>query len=79
MTNAKPLPPNDETGNKAPRVACDFCKSTFNLKTGERLKSEESTGLFGGIAKAILGSQGSAPLAIYQLGEKDGKIMLSLK
>ena len=76
---AKALPPNEETNNASPRVACDFCKSTYSLKTGERLKSQESTGILAGIAKAVLGSQTSAPLAIYQLGEKDGKIMFSFK
>jgi len=75
MTKAKSYPPNEETNNKVPRVACDFCKSTYNMKTGEKLKAVESTGLFGGIAKSVLGSQESEALATYQLGEKNGKVM----
>jgi len=75
MSKAKSYPPNEETNNKVPRVACDLCKSTYNMKTGEKLKAEESTGLFGGIAKSVLGSQESDPLSTYQLGEKNGKIM----
>lgn len=78
MTKAYPLPPNDETKNQAPRVACDFCQSTYNLKTGEKLTSQESKGIFGGLAKAVLGAQESGPLSTYQLGEKNGKIMFNL-
>lgn len=78
MAKAKGLPPNDETKNKVPRVACDFCKSTYNLKTGEILKAEETSGFFGGIAKSVLGAQESAPLTTYQLGEKNGKIMFTM-
>ncbi|KAG7368720.1 hypothetical protein IV203_031463 [Nitzschia inconspicua] len=79
MTKAYPLPPNEETNNQAPRVACDFCQSTYSLKTGKKLKSQEPKGIFGGIAKAVLGaSQDSDPLKTYQLGEKNGKIMFNL-
>lgn len=78
MTKAYGLPPNEETNNSAPRVACEFCQSTYNLKTGEKLKSQETKGIFGGLAKAVLGSQESGPMPIYQLGEKNGKIMFSM-
>lgn len=82
MTKAKALPPNEETQrtNNAPRVACDFCQSTYNLKSGERLESQQGNGgLFGGIAKAVLGAnKDSGPLNIYQLGEKNDKIMFSM-
>eukprot|EP00980_Cylindrotheca_fusiformis_P024808 scaffold12503_cov143-Cylindrotheca_fusiformis.AAC.2 len=77
MTKAKALPPNAETGT-APRVACDFCKATYNLKTGEKVASEEKTGFLGGIAKAVLSAQEGGPLPIYQLGEKNGEILFSM-
>ena len=79
LTKAQVLPANDETAKtgKSPRIACDFCKATYNLKTGEKLKSQEATGLFGGIAKSVLSSQSSGPLPIYQLGEKDNQILIS--
>ena len=79
MLKAKVLPPNDETDNKAPRVACDLCKSTYNLKTGEKDASDGSSGIFGGIAKAVLGAKEEGDMAIYQLGEKDGNIMFNMK
>ena len=78
LTKAKALPPNEETG-KAPRISCDFCKATFNLKTGEPVKSQESAGFLGGIAKAVLSAQDSAPLPIYTLGEKNGKVQFSME
>ena len=78
MTKAYPLPPNEETNNEAPRVACDFCQSTYNLKTGEKVASQETKGIFGGLAKAVLGSQESGPMKVYQLGEKNGKVMFSM-
>ena len=79
MTKAKALPPNEETNNKAPRVSCDFCKATYNLKTGEKLTEQASTGMFGGIAKAVLNSvQDAGALETYELGEKNGKIMFTM-
>ncbi len=80
MLKAKVLPPNDETDNKAPRVSCDLCKSTYNLKTGEKVESAEASGFFGGIAKAVLGAnEDKDVMDIYQLGEKDGKIMFNME
>mmetsp|Transcript_8764 Transcript_8764/g.25989 ORF Transcript_8764/g.25989 Transcript_8764/m.25989 type:complete len:219 (+) Transcript_8764:165-821(+) len=78
MIKAKVLPPNDETANKAPRVSCDLCKSTYNMKTGEKLEAAETAGLFGGIAKSVLGSKDGGNLATYKLGEKNGKIMFTM-
>jgi len=79
MLKAKVLPPNEETDNKSPRVSCDLCKSTYNLKTGEKLEAAESTGFLGGIAKAVLGANEETDvMAVYQLGQKDGKIMFNM-
>ena len=78
LTKAKALPPNEESGN-APRVSCDFCKASFELKNGQPVASTERTGFFGGIAKAVLSAQESTPLPMYRLGEKDGKILFSIE
>jgi nitrite reductase/ring-hydroxylating ferredoxin subunit len=79
LTKAKVLPANEETAtNNSPRLSCDFCKSTYSLKTGEKLKSESASGIFGTIAKTLISASPSGPLPVYQLGEKDGKILISL-
>ena len=77
LTKAKGLPPNEESKG-APRLSCDFCKATFELKNGQQVTAQENTGFFGGIAKAVLSSQDSAPLPMYQLAEKNGKILFSM-
>ena len=79
LTKSKILAPNEETKNKAPRISCDLCKYTYNLKSGEQLEAAEATGLFGGIAKSILGSQEGGDLSTYELGEKNGRIMFTMK
>lgn len=79
MTKAKVLAPNDETNNKGPRVSCDLCKSTYNIKTGEKVESPENPGILGGMAKAVLGSKDTGNMATYQLGEKNGKIMFTME
>mmetsp|Transcript_47201 Transcript_47201/g.137295 ORF Transcript_47201/g.137295 Transcript_47201/m.137295 type:complete len:211 (+) Transcript_47201:92-724(+) len=78
MTKAKTLPPNEETNNVAPRIACDFCKSTYNLKTGAPVQPQEAAGIFGNIAKAVLSAQDAGRLPTYQLAEKNGKILFSM-
>ena len=63
-------------------VACwgsDLCKSTYNLKTGEKLEAAESTGFLGGIAKAVLGANEGGNMDTYKLGEKNGKIMFNME
>jgi nitrite reductase/ring-hydroxylating ferredoxin subunit len=77
MSKAKALPPNEETDDMVPRVVCDFCKATFNLKSGKSVTAQEGKGFLGSLAKAVLSAQDSAPLKIYQLGEKNGKILFS--
>jgi nitrite reductase/ring-hydroxylating ferredoxin subunit len=79
MSKSKVLPPNDETDNKAPRVSCDLCKSTYDLKNGNKLEPVGNTGVLGGIAKAVLGSKDGGSLSTYQLGEKNGKIMFTME
>ena len=79
LTKSKILAPNEETKNKAPRISCDLCKYTYNLRTGEQLEESEATGFFGGIAKSVLGSQEGGDLPTYQLGEKNGRIMFTME
>jgi nitrite reductase/ring-hydroxylating ferredoxin subunit len=71
LTKAKLLPGPQ-------RVCCDFCKATFNLKTGAKVESAESGGLFGGVIKSLLSAKTSGPLAIYKLGEKNGKLLIAM-
>eukprot|EP00538_Stauroneis_constricta_P007070 CAMPEP_0119555720 /NCGR_PEP_ID=MMETSP1352-20130426/7845_1 /TAXON_ID=265584 /ORGANISM="Stauroneis constricta, Strain CCMP1120" /LENGTH=212 /DNA_ID=CAMNT_0007602531 /DNA_START=52 /DNA_END=687 /DNA_ORIENTATION=+ len=79
LTKAKPSPPSADS-NGSPRVSCDLCKSTYSLKTGEQLESAESTGFFGGIAKSVLSANtDSGPLPVYALGEKNGRVLISLE
>jgi nitrite reductase/ring-hydroxylating ferredoxin subunit len=78
LTKAKALPPNDETGNKSPRLSCDFCKATFNLKTGQKVKSVSGSGILGNIAKTVLSANESGPLPVYQLGDKNGQLVISI-
>jgi nitrite reductase/ring-hydroxylating ferredoxin subunit len=77
LTKAKGVAPNEESMN-SPRIVCDFCKATFNLKTGKKVTSEGSSGFFGSIAKTLLSASDTRPLPIYSLGEKNGKILISL-
>lgn len=77
LNKAKILEPSDETG-RDPRIVCDFCAATFNLRTGERITSEGGNGIFGGIRKALFSAQSSDNLKVYALGEKDGKVLINL-
>lgn len=76
LTKAKIVPANEESG-KAPRLVCDFCKATYNVKTGEKLQAAESGGLFGGVVKSIFASKDSGTLPTYKLGEKNGQLLIS--
>jgi len=77
LNKALILPPNDETGDD-PRICCNFCKTTHNLRTGARLENAESAGLVGGIVKGLFSASDSAPLKTYELGEKKGQIVINL-
>jgi len=82
LTKAKLLPPNDDTNNNFPRIQCDFCAATYNLRTGEQVKSEENSGggLFGGIVKGIYSAQKKEDtvLPTYDLGEKNGQVLIKI-
>jgi nitrite reductase/ring-hydroxylating ferredoxin subunit len=63
---------------EGPRVCCSFCKSTYNLKTGEKVEAAETGGLVGGIVKNLFSSVQGGPLPVYRLGEKAGKILIAV-
>lgn len=80
LTKAKILEGNEETGGKDPRIACDFCGSTFNLRTGEPVADAETNrGLMGGIMKGVFSRNEKANLATYDLGERNGAVVISFK
>jgi nitrite reductase/ring-hydroxylating ferredoxin subunit len=81
LTKATVLPAvvsNNNNRKTGPRLVCDFCKAEFDLSTGETLESTMQTGFLGGIAKKIFASQDHGPLKLYKLGEKGGKLLISL-
>ena len=78
LTKAQVIDGNAESG-KQPRLVCDFCKATYNLKSGAKLPSAvPNVGILGGIAKTIFSAKDSGPLPVYQLGEKNGKLVIAL-
>jgi nitrite reductase/ring-hydroxylating ferredoxin subunit len=89
LTKATMYPPaddNQEEGGKkqtlssSPRLVCDFCKTTYNIQTGEKCTQSavEKPGLFGGIAKSLFASQASGNLKTFKLGERNGKLLIAL-
>ncbi len=70
MNKAKLLPPTSESGG--PRVSCDFCSSTYSLKTGlplEDARKDEGAGgnVFGSMIKNLMSSQSKKALQVYSL------------
>jgi len=78
LSKAKVLPPNDETNGAAPRVSCDFCKATYNVRSGERVENAEKPGLIGGVVTGLFSKSDKKPLPIYDLGEKNGQVLINL-
>lgn len=78
LTKARILEPNEETKNRDPRLACDFCSATYNLRTGERVTSVEKGGIMGGIVKGLFSRSDVVPLPVYELGETKGKVVINL-
>ena len=77
LAKAKILDPTAETGSD-PRVCCDFCSATFNVRTGDRVEDAGGAGFLGGIVKGLMSAQEKVPLATYNLGEKGGKVLINL-
>jgi nitrite reductase/ring-hydroxylating ferredoxin subunit len=78
LNKADLLEPNDETDNKDPRIACSFCRATYNLKTGARVAPVDGGGLVGGLVKGLFSKQDQKSLPVYALGEKNGQVLINL-
>lgn len=78
LSKAKVLPPSEETGSD-PRLVCDFCSATYNLKNGARVESAGTAGLVGGLVKGLFSKANEDPIDVYPLGEKDGQVMINLQ
>lgn len=78
LNKAKVLEPNEETDGADPRLACDFCGATYNIRTGKRVKAAGSGGLLGGVVKGLFSKSDEEPLKVYALGEKNGKVFINL-
>jgi len=79
LTKAKVLEANEETGGNDPRILCDFCGSTFNIRTGEPVAdAETSRGMMGGIVKGIFSSKKKDNIPTYDLGEKNGQVFINI-
>jgi len=78
LAKAKVLPPNDETGGTNPRLSCDFCKTTYNIRTGAKVENAEKPGIIGGVVVGLFSKSDKIPLPIYDLGEKNGQVLINL-
>ena len=78
LLKAKVLSPNTETSNLHPRLVCDFCKATYNVKTGERIQDDEARGLIGTVVKGLFSATEKTPLRTFELGEKNGQVFINL-
>jgi nitrite reductase/ring-hydroxylating ferredoxin subunit len=81
MSGAKVLPVT--SSRPTPLIACTFCKSAYDLKSGQKTEvsaDEIGGGMFAGLTKNLFKASGNTdPLKIYQLGEKDGAILINLE
>jgi nitrite reductase/ring-hydroxylating ferredoxin subunit len=62
-----------------PRLACTFCKTTYDLKSGQKVETapEVTGGMLGGLVKNLFSAQEGGPLPLYKLGEKAGKVLIA--
>jgi nitrite reductase/ring-hydroxylating ferredoxin subunit len=72
------IPDPDDPQQNIDVLSCNFCKTSYDLDTGKRLtKPAVPPGLFGSIAHKLFSSQ-PGMLKFYKLGEKGGKVLISL-
>ncbi|GMI03885.1 hypothetical protein TrVE_jg2543 [Triparma verrucosa] len=81
MNKAVLLPPSEETKG-APRLSCNFCGATYNLKTGAPLDDAKGDGvggnMFGGIVKNLMSSQARKNIKVFALAEDKGNVMINI-
>ena len=77
MSKAKVLQPTEETGND-PRISCDFCATTYNIKSGDIVSDAKAPGIMGSVVKGIFSASEKKPLPVYALGEKNGQVLIAL-
>jgi len=73
LTKAKVLEPNDETDGKDPRLQCDFCGATYNIRSGAPVAKEG-----GKLMGFLFSKQDTVVLPTYGLGERDGKVFINI-
>lgn len=73
LAKAAVLGPTEETGDDA-RLQCDFCGSTYNLRTGLPVAKEGGGKAFG----FLFSKSEDVALPVYGLGEKKGKVFLGM-
>jgi nitrite reductase/ring-hydroxylating ferredoxin subunit len=78
LTKASVLEPTAETGGSDPRLSCDFCKATFNIRTGEQVEDSSKAGLLGGIVTTLFSKSNKVQLKTYDLGERNGSVLINL-
>jgi len=72
MAKATVLDPTAETGAD-PRLACDFCGSTYNMRTGAPVKKEK-----GKMLGFLFSKSEDKTLPVYGLGEQKGKVFVNI-
>ena len=74
------VPLNKATIQENGLLTCDFCKTSYDLKdNGKKTESDlQNVGLLGKMANSFFSKQVSGPLKMFKLGEKDGKLLISL-
>lgn len=72
LSKATVLDPTEETGDDA-RLQCDLCGATYNLRTGSPVTKEG-----GKMLGFLFGKSDDVPLPVYGLGEKGGKVFISV-
>ena len=77
-----PLTKAQLAAGSPPSVTCGFCRTTYSLRSGEKMETPPEAagagGFLGAIAKNLFSAQEGAALPIYQLGVKGGKVLIAV-
>lgn len=79
LTKSSVLDPTDES-NDHPRISCDFCTATFDLRTGKALTRDTSgkKNLLAGVVSSLMSTKDDEELPTYELGEKNGMVLIKI-